>query len=197
MAFTYEKKPERLPNHQNKSGGQPPGVITYQGQVWDILQLQRLIGNMAVIELLGANNNSPQESTTTKYQIGASEGGPGTWQSVRNSGKPADITYQLRITGAPRDVEYVVSGTNPAGKVNFDGFRASPNVLLDAKNWTNWPIEKKFSEDRVKEEAIRQIRTTRNGTPIEWHIITREMAGKTSDILKRTNIKGIKVIYTP
>ncbi len=65
----------------------------------------------------------------SNFAVGASDGGPGAWSSITRPDTDA-YRYQERITGAPRGVEYNVNG------VNFDGYDADRDVLLDAKHWT-------------------------------------------------------------
>ncbi|MDY6944321.1 MAG: TadE/TadG family type IV pilus assembly protein [Pseudomonadota bacterium] len=139
------------------------------------------------------------------FAIGASDGGPGEWSSITRPDTDA-YRYQQRITGAPRGVEYNVNG------VNFDGYDAQRDVLLDAKHWTqecplgdrcrSEPLKQALS-NKLIDEALRQIRATRaTGTAIEWRVVDEEMALRIATILDEgidnsTDRARITVIYTP
>jgi len=144
------------------------------------------------------------------YRIGASDGGSGQW--VERGRPDSDAyRYQQQVTGAPRNgtrvPEYQVNG------VDFDGYDAERNVLIDAKHYTEvCPLADCKPEAlrgaisrKLISDARRQIdaaRTSANSdTRIEWHIVNREMAGKIEDILQRALLgeyeNGITVIFTP
>ncbi len=87
----------------------------------------------------------PVPRSPSHFAIGASDGGPGAWSSITRPDNDA-YRYQELITGAPRGVEYNVNG------VNFDGYDANRDVLLDAKHWTQeCPLG-----DRCRYEPLRQ-----------------------------------------
>ena len=71
---------------------------------------------------------------TLTYQHGQSDGGPGTWQKQTTPTGGAD--YQHKVTGAPKDTEYVVK-TNKmkSGEKKFDGYDPETNTLIDSKDW--------------------------------------------------------------
>src|SRR5262249_28357805 len=140
----------------------------------------------------------------SNFAIGASDGGPGAWSSITRPDTDA-YRYQERITGAPRGVEYNVNG------VNFDGYDADRDVLLDAKHWTQEcplggrcryePLKRALS-DKLVEEALSQMDAVRtSGTSIEWRVVDEEMALRISAILDEridaVDRTRIVVIYTP
>jgi hypothetical protein len=147
----------------------------------------------------------PVPRSPSNFAIGASDGGPGTWSSIARPDSDA-YRYQERITGAPRGVEYNVNG------VNFDGYDAQRDVLLDAKHWTQeCPLGDKCRYEPLKQalsnqlidEAHRQIDAVRSaGTSIEWRVVDEEMAVRISSILdegidETSDRARIVVIYTP
>ncbi|HEY0684428.1 MAG TPA: Tox-REase-5 domain-containing protein [Steroidobacter sp.] len=141
----------------------------------------------------------------SNFAIGATDGGPGAWSSITRPDNDA-FRYQERITGAPRGVEYNVNG------VNFDGYDANRDVLLDAKHWTQecplgdkcrWEPLKQALTDKLVDEALRQLRATRTTrTAIEWRVVDEEMALRIAAILddgigNSADRARIQVIYTP
>lgn len=147
----------------------------------------------------------PVPRSPSNFAIGASDGGPGTWSSITRPDSDA-YRYQERITGAPRGVEYNVNG------VNFDGYDADRDVLLDAKHWTqecplgdrcrSEPLKQVMTE-RLLAEAERQLDATGgSGTQIEWRVVDEEMALRIGSILdsgieNTATRQRITVIYTP
>jgi hypothetical protein len=147
----------------------------------------------------------PVPRSPSNFAIGASDGGPGAWSSITRPDSDA-YRYQELITGAPRGVEYNVNG------VNFDGYDANRDVLLDAKHWTQeCPLGdrcrfeplKQVMTDKLLEEARRQLRAAADvDTRIEWRVVDEEMALRISSILDRGIVDGesrrrITIIYTP
>lgn len=140
----------------------------------------------------------------SNFAVGATDGGPGTWSSITRPDNDA-YRYQQRITGAPRGVEYNVNG------VNFDGYDAHRDVLLDAKHWTQeCPLGDRCRSESLRnalaekllKEAQRQIDAVgHTDTAIEWRVVDEEMALRISEILD-AGITGvddrnkIRVIYT-
>jgi len=122
------------------------------------------------------------------YAIGASDGGSGGWTEIARPDTSA-YRYEKQITGAPRNVEYQVSG------VRFDGYDAERGVLLDAKRWTeDCPLAdckprslQGAVADKMVREAMDQIDAVLDsqftGMPIEWHIANREISEKIESIL--------------
>jgi len=147
----------------------------------------------------------PVPRSPSNFAPGATDGGPGTWSSITRPDTDA-YRYQQRITGAPRGVEYNVNG------VNFDGYDADRDVLLDAKHWTQecplgdrcrYEPLKQVMTDRLLEEARRQLNATASSDArIEWRVVDEEMALRIGSILDRGIIDGegrrrISVMYTP
>ena len=141
----------------------------------------------------------------SNFAIGATDGGPGAWSSITRPDNDA-YRYQELITGAPRGVEYNVNG------VNFDGYDAERDVLLDAKHWTQecplgdkcrYEPLKQVMTDKLLEEARRQLDATADAdTRIEWRVVDEEMALRISSILdsgieNAAARQRITVIYTP
>jgi hypothetical protein len=140
----------------------------------------------------------------SNFAIGATDGGPGEWSSISRPDTDA-YRYQERITGAPRGVEYNVNG------VNFDGYDAQRDVLLDAKHWTQeCPLGDRCRSESLRTtlanklltEARRQLEAVRHTeTAIEWRVVDEEMAlriGKILDdgIATAEDRARIRVIYT-
>jgi len=147
----------------------------------------------------------PVPRSPSNFTLGATDGGPGTWSSISRPDTDA-YRYQQRITGAPRGVEYNVNG------VNFDGYDANRDVLLDAKHWTQeCPLGDRCRYEPLKQalanqlinEAHRQLDAVRGtGTLVEWRVVDEEMALRISSILdegidESTDRARILVIYTP
>lgn len=140
----------------------------------------------------------------SNFTPGSSDGGPGGWTPISRPDTDA-YRYQERITGAPRGVEYNVNG------VNFDGYDAQRDVLLDAKHWTQeCPLGDRCRSEALKRslsnkllnEALRQIEAVREvDTRIEWRVVDEEMALRISAILddgidNPADRQRISVIYT-
>lgn len=86
---------------------------------------------------------------------------------------------------------------------------------MDAKEWSDWPprmppgrdpatsdrsakfkaLIEKANLDMI-EEARAQIEAA-NGTPIEWHVSTRERADEIRDLLDGAGLGDITVVFTP
>ncbi|MCP8462442.1 Tox-REase-5 domain-containing protein [Pseudomonas sp. ZM23] len=125
---------------------------------------------------------------TLQEMQGQSEGGPGIWEASpkRTGGEE----YQEQISGVERGAEYTVNG------VRFDGYDASRNVLLDAKDWRGYPPEGTvFWQKGVIKDALRQIEFA-GGTPIEWHVSTQSAATSLREVIGQKGIK-INVVFTP
>lgn len=144
------------------------------------------------------------------YRVGASDGGGGQW--VERGRPDSDAyRYQQQITGAPRNgtrvPEYEVNG------VDFDGYDAERNVLIDAKHYTEvCPLADCKPEalrdaiaDKLVAEARRQIDAVMASSApeavIEWHVVNKVMAEKIDQILSGALLgeyEGkITVIFTP
>lgn len=140
-----------------------------------------------------------------RYQIGQSDGGPGTWQ-IENGIGSRESAYQSKVTGAPEGQQYIVPDSNVAsGQTSFDGYDPDTNTLLDAKCWTCWPIDAPFSVNSVIEQARRQQRIAeQTGTTVEWHVPSQETANKVLDAFESVpegqpeiNMDIIRIIVTP
>lgn len=61
-------------------------------------------------------NPQNEEPQRPSFAIGASDGGPGTWQeSPYYPKKPEDAAFQQKATGAPPPIEYIVQTTEMRG----------------------------------------------------------------------------------
>jgi hypothetical protein len=148
------------------------------------------------------------------YAIGASDGGSGSWREVKRSATSpsaeAAYRYQQQVTGAPRDGpnirEYRV------GDVDFDGYDAERDVLIDAKHYTEFCpladckpefLRGKLATDLANqaERQIEALKRTETDASIEWHVANRQMATKIEEIiqhkLSRENWMLIKIVFTP
>ena len=148
------------------------------------------------------------------YLEGANDGGAGAWGSrtrvARTPAAEAAIRYQQQVTGAPRVgqtiKEYIVDG------VDFDGYDAARDVLIEAKRFTEDCLLADCKPERLQDllanKSLAQARRQLNALDrvgsqalIEWHVATKEMADKLRDIfsrdLGRSHVDRIKVIFTP
>lgn len=136
---------------------------------------------------------------TPTYKIGDTDGGPGVWSKETTPAKGAD--YQGKVTGAPKDTEYVVeTSVMKSGRKKFDGYDPERNVLTDAKDWKTgkggWPVEgQKWSKDKVIKEASEQAKIGKEaGAKVEWHVPTQEKASELRRVFKDEGINvGVKV----
>jgi Restriction endonuclease fold toxin 5 len=130
---------------------------------------------------------------TPSSVVGTTDGGPGEWDysPTRSAGEK----YQEQITGVPRGIEYEVNG------VWFDGYDAEANVLLDAKDWVNYPPEDtEFWQKGVVKEAEQQVRAAAGtGARIEWRVATQEAADALTDLFAANDqLRGkIDVVVVP
>lgn len=135
------------------------------------------------------------------YATGSSDGGPGKWTAI-NRPDTAPYRFEKQVTGAPKSIEYEVGG------VKFDGYDASRNVLLDAKNYTadnvlvkNEPL---FLVTKMKQEAIsearRQLGVTKPPVTVEWHVSNKVAADVLAKLFAGSNIPDkdrLVVVFTP
>jgi len=136
------------------------------------------------------------------YKHGHSDGGPGTWE--HRTTPETGATYQERVTGAPKDTEYVVKTDKmKSGEKKFDGYDPETNTLIDAKDWDKWPPDGNSSFDKNMrkievENARRDADIARQaGSDLEWHVPSEEKAAQVSDLLKDNKVEGIKIVVTP
>ncbi len=135
--------------------------------------------------------------SVSKYRFGQSDGGPGTWEHRYTPKKGA--SYQQHVTGAPRHTEYVVkTKLTPSGEKKFDGYKKETNTLIDAKDWTVWPINKSFSKDSVVNDARLSLSIAKQaGAKLEWHVPSQATKQKLDSLLHDRNINGIIIIVNP
>lgn len=127
------------------------------------------------------------------YRPGVSDGGAGQWVERGRPDSEA-YRYQQQITGAPRTgtrvAEYEVNG------VDFDGYDAERNVLIDAKHYTEvCPLadcKPEALRDAIARKLVNDARrqidavvaSADPGTRIEWHVVNRQMAERIESILQ-------------
>jgi len=137
----------------------------------------------------------------SKYAIGSSDGGPGKWHTINRPDTDA-YRFEKQVTGAPRSTEYRV------GNVNFDGYDAGRNVLLDAKRYTpDNPLVKgtppflvaKFKNDAL-DEALRQLQAAPAPMKVEWHVSNKTAADVLAKLFAESSMPGkerMVVVFTP
>jgi hypothetical protein len=135
------------------------------------------------------------------FKNGQSDGGPGTWETRPTPEKGA--VYQEKVTGAPKDTEYVVKTDKmKSGEKKFDGYDPDRNVLTDAKDWDKWPpsgnkdweiaARKSEMNNAKKDAAIAKDA----GSTLEYHVPTQEKADQLNELFNANRI-DIKVVVTP
>ena len=123
------------------------------------------------------------------------------WGKPRGGGgKPEDRAYARKVTGTNQSL-YI-------NDVEFDGYRASDKVLLDAKHaadqnsWYDISSGDTFTQDvkipKIMEQAERQFGVLKESgaNSIEWHF-SNENVVKMIRKLFRSRGMNIIVIYTP
>ncbi|WP_108867166.1 Tox-REase-5 domain-containing protein [Aquimarina aquimarini] len=144
----------------------------------------------------GSNAKKPS------YQHGQSDGGPGTWQKETTPQKGAE--YQEKVTGAPRDTEYVVPSERMAsGKKKFDGYDPETNTLIDAKDWDGWPPEGNssfdtFAQQKEKTNILNDSRIAeQNGSNLEYHVPTQAKKQQIIEIMGNDMPDNFDIVVTP
>ena len=122
---------------------------------------------------------------------------PGEWKKVKERFGPNGQKYQKQETGRRRGEAYVANG------VRFDGFRASPRALIEAKGpgYLRFIKDGKFvswfrGKKKLLIQADRQFRAA-NGIPIEWRVAEKELATLLRKLFKDEGFGAIKVVYSP
>ena len=145
------------------------------------------------------NGGRPSENRIEKpsYKHGESDGGPGAWGYNHTPAKGAE--YQHQVTGAPRHTEYIVkTDLMPSGQKAFDGYDPKRDVLLDAKDWDDWPIDKKFAIDSVLDDAQNSSDVAKQaGRKLEWHVPTEAKKQQLDKIFDKNPDIEITVVVTP
>ena len=88
----------------------------------------------------------------------------------------------------------------PSGQKAFDGYDPKRDVLLDAKDWDDWPIDKKFAIDSVLEDARQSSDIAKQaGKKLEWHVPTEAKKQQLEKIFKSRLDLGIDIdiVVTP
>lgn len=85
--------------------------------------------------------------------------------------------------------------------MDFDGYDPERNVLLDAKDFNDWPPQgpeflRRKAIDQLTAGAQDQLAAAK-GTPIEWHVPTEAKANEIQDILNDGGYGAITVVVTP
>ena len=145
-------------------------------------------------------NLAPKKKPT--YQHGQSDGGPGTWEKETTPQKGSD--YQQKVTGAPKDTEYVVKTDKMAsGRKKFDGYDPETDTLIDAKDWDagpkGWPPkDQDWASKNVADIARKDAAIARDaGSNLEYHVPTQEKANQLKKIFMKEKVTGVKVVVTP
>lgn len=127
--------------------------------------------------------------------LGTSQGGPGTWEKA--PARPKGEAYQELISGVERGIEYKVQIPDGSGKtVWFDGYDAERKVLLDAKDWKNYPPpDTEFWKDDILREAKAQTLAA-NGQVVEWHFSSPHGYNAVQDLFQKRGIEGIDLVIT-
>lgn len=86
----------------------------------------------------------------------------------------------------------------PSGQKAFDGYDPKRDVLLDAKDWDDWPINKKFAIDSVLEDARQSSDIAKQaGKKLEWHVPTEAKKQQLDKIFETDHNIEITVVVTP
>jgi hypothetical protein len=92
-------------------------------------------------------------------------------------------------------VEYKVNG------VWFDGYDASRGVLVDSKDWQNYPPEgAEFWKDGAVKEAEGQLDAAAGtGARIEWQVSSQQAADALNELIgSRDTLRGrVTVVVVP
>ena len=133
------------------------------------------------------------------YQHGHSDGGPGTWEHRTTPDKNGSAAYQEKVTGAPKDTEYVVKTDKmKRGEKKFDGYDPETKTLQDAKEWENWPPKgQKWAEEKIAKDAKLDAAIAKEaGAKLEWHVPTQEKATQLEKIFDKYEVSGIEIKVT-
>jgi len=86
----------------------------------------------------------------------------------------------------------------PSGQKAFDGYDPKRDVLLDAKDWDDWPIDKKFAIDSVLDDAQNSSDVAKQaGRKLEWHVPTEAKKQQLDKIFDKNPDIEITVVVTP
>ena len=86
----------------------------------------------------------------------------------------------------------------PSGRKAFDGYDPKRDVLLDAKDWDDWPIDKKFAIDSVLDDAQNSSDVAKQaGKKLEWHVPTEAKKQQLDEIFEDKPDIKITVVVTP
>ena len=86
----------------------------------------------------------------------------------------------------------------PSGQKAFDGYDPKRDVLLDAKDWDDWPIDKKFAIDSVLDDAQNSSDVAKQaGRKLEWHVPTEAKKQQLDEIFEDKPDIEITVVVTP
>ncbi|MCY1029927.1 Tox-REase-5 domain-containing protein [Corallococcus sp. BB11-1] len=133
---------------------------------------------------------------------GLPSGGPGKWVQVNESMSDRARAYQAQVTGAPEGSAYRMQDGDM--KVDFDGFNAKEDMLLEAKGPGYEAFIKSDTEMKeffqgltgVVEQARNQFKLAR-GRRIRWIVAEKRFA----DILRKTftdyEFDNIEVVHVP
>ncbi len=142
------------------------------------------------------------EAKKPSFKNGQSDGGPGTWETRPTPQKGA--AYQEKVTGAPKDTEYVVKTDKmKSGEKKFDGYDPETNTLKDAKDWDGWPPkgDSKFDQ-AMRNQEVKNIQKDSqiagdNGANLEYHVPTEAKKEQIMEMLGTDIPDNFDIIVTP
>ncbi|WP_224243053.1 Tox-REase-5 domain-containing protein [Hyalangium gracile] len=131
-------------------------------------------------------------------------GGPGQWVRKGEGMSARARRYQSQVTGAPEDWVYRVERAGE--KFDFDGFKESEGVLVDAKGpgydnkfGDTFSPEYWFKDTGAQElvaNAQRQLRVA-NGVPIRWYVAEAKAAQAIRRLLHNNRCNAIEIVHVP
>lgn len=89
----------------------------------------------------------------------------------------------------------------PSGQKAFDGYDPKRDVLLDAKDWNDWPpLDRDFGINKVVKDAKKSSDVAKQtGKKLEWHVPTEAKKQQLDELFKSRSDLGIDidVVVTP
>lgn len=128
---------------------------------------------------------------------------PGSWEKRTTPQSGAE--YQEKVTGVPRDIEYVVkTDLMKSGEKKFDGYNPATNTLIDAKDWDKFPPKDSNGEyiDPILQNQLKSAKADLQiaksvGSKLEWHVPTTEKAAELKSLFRANGLQEIKIVVTP
>ena len=87
----------------------------------------------------------------------------------------------------------------PSGQKAFDGYDPKRDVLLDAKDWDDWPpLDRDFGIRSVVKDARQSSDIAKQaGKKLEWHVPTEAKKQQLDKIFETDHNIEITVVVTP